>query len=77
MESDGEVKMKKVLSLLIIISEVTERERQTWKHSPQVFLGAKLGMQKKGHSGTKEWVTDSTFIGKATWIWNIPADSFL
>ena len=27
MESDGEVKMKKVLSLLIIISEVTERDR--------------------------------------------------
>lgn len=47
MESDGEVKMKKVLSLLTIISEVTEREKQTWKHSPQVFLGAKLGMQKK------------------------------
>lgn len=39
MESDGEVKMKKVLSLLTIISEVRERETDLETFSSSVFRG--------------------------------------
>ena len=46
MESNGEVKMKKILSLLTIISEVRERDRPG-NILLKCFIGAKLGMQKK------------------------------
>lgn len=52
MESDGELKMKKMPCLLTISSEPRERD----KHGCllKCFIGTKLGIQKKKNSGTEE-----------------------